>query len=449
MGTYHLVGVAGVGMSALAQLLAAQGHAVTGSDRYLDRGDSLDVLDRLRAAGVELTAQDGSAVTEPAQVMVVSTAIEEDNPDLVAARAIGCRVAHRAEVLAACAAEGHCLAVTGTSGKTTVTGMLGWVLEQAGRDPTVVDGGAVKGWVARDRVGNVRVGASDLWVVEADESDRSLLRFYPEGAVITNISLDHFEMEEVVELFGAFAGQVKEWVVCGRGVRAQLPGSVKARLVDEPDDCALKPGRFSYKGRSFELPMLGRHNIENALVTVMACEELGLDLEAVAEALSRFPGIQRRLDVVGRARGVTVIDDYAHNPAKMAASWRAVADTAPRVLGVWRPHGFGPLALMAEELVDTLKGLLRPVDRFYVLPVYYVGGTARQTLDARAFTTLLQDAGVAAVYVEDYESLEASLCSEARDGDAVLCMGARDPDLPRFAAKLVAGLREEPRHPHR
>ncbi|MDO9540967.1 MAG: Mur ligase domain-containing protein, partial [Kiritimatiellia bacterium] len=210
---YHLIGVGGVGMSSLAQLLLALGHSVSGSDRYYDQGKALNILTKLQLLGVKLFAQNGSAVGDDLSAVVVSSAIEKDNPDLGAARKKGIQVLHRAELLAVLARDKKCIAVTGTAGKTTVTGMIGWTLAELGLDPTVVNGGAVLNWVSGENIGNFRFGHSDIWVLELDESDRSLLNFSPDWAVITNISKDHFEVAEVRELFALFSRQVRKQII--------------------------------------------------------------------------------------------------------------------------------------------------------------------------------------------------------------------------------------------
>ena len=214
---------------------------VTGSDRYIDEGQELGIFRKLRIAGVLLMPQDGSAITPDTDALIVSTAIEDDNADMLAAREKNIPVMHRADMLA-CLAAGHTLVgVTGTSGKTTVTGMLGWILECLGKDPTVVNGGAVINWRSEYRIGNVRMGWSKLWVVELDESDRSLLRFAPDWAVVNNISKDHFELLEVQSLFREFARRVRVGVVCGAGVSSVLlggsaSGKRTSTVVEEPMD---------------------------------------------------------------------------------------------------------------------------------------------------------------------------------------------------------------------
>ncbi|MBU4198366.1 MAG: hypothetical protein KKG09_09095 [Verrucomicrobia bacterium] len=426
----HLVGVAGVGMSALAQVLLAQGFKVTGSDRYLDSGQELSVLDKLRRAGVGLVPQDGAGVRPDTAGVVVSTAIEPDNPDLAAARRLGVPIIHRAEMLARLARSVTTIAVTGTAGKTTVTGMIGWVLEQMGLDPMVVNGGAVLNWMTDDAIGNVRIGQGAIWVLEADESDRSLLQFDPDWAVITNISKDHFELDEVRRLFQEFACKVRRGVVGCYGAPPDFPDTFQPRL--SAQGCA-----FDYQGVVFEITMLGRHNAENALHCVRMCERLGLSLPEVSRALTTFRGIQRRLEWIGKAKGVTVIDDYAHNPAKITAAWQAVAPHFKRVIAVWRPHGFAPLALMMEELTRAFAAVIRGDDRVLIMPVYYAGGTVQATVDSVRLVERLARAGVAAEAVGGYDDLQARLLALARSDDVVLFMGARDPFLPVFALRLV------------
>lgn len=482
---YHLVGVGGVGMSALAQLLVAAGCRVSGSDRYHDQGREIDVLKKLRSLGVNLVAQDGSAVRDNTTAVIVSTAIENDNLDIAAARLKKIPIVHRAAMLADLARGRQCVAVTGTAGKSTVTGMIGWTFEQMGLDPTVVNGAPVLNWVSERNPGNFRFGRSNLWVMELDESDRSLLNFFPDWAVITNISKDHFELAEVRQLFALFAGQVRkgivgpgfdggyaeascdplkhknlkkvgtdslvrpyEWQKCGGTGCPAIPGN-SSRLWRSNLIGIVNPGvdfqpvvtergvAFQYRNVKFQLSLLGKHNAENALHCVLLCERLGLDLQKVADALKKFTGIERRLEVIGQAGGITVIDDYAHNPAKITAAWQALAPFYRRITAVWRPHGYGPLALMRGELTEVFKKNIRPEDRIIIMSVYFAGGTANKEVTARMLADDLKQNGLPAAYVENYEELLPVLLKSTAAGGAVLLMGARDPDLPVFARSLV------------
>ncbi len=439
-GHVHVAGVAGVGMSALAQALRWTHDRVTGSDRFFDQGQDLPVFGALRAAGIELTKQDGSAVDARTDAVVYSTAIEADNPEFIAAKKAGVPLRHRAEMLAELAREKTVLAVAGTAGKTTTTGMLGWALEQLGADPTVVNGGALVEWAGADRVGNVRRGGADApWVLEVDESDRSLLNFRPEWSILTNVSQDHFTLAEVQNLFRAYAAQVRAGIVCGAGVAAVL-GTPAARIVET----AAQPERtaegfaVAWRGLRLAVRQPGAHNALNALAAAELCAQLGYAPEKIAAALARFGGIQRRLERVDRGGGVRVVDDYGHNPAKLAAAWAAVAAPGNRVLGAWRPHGYGPLRAMLEPLADAFASVCRPQDRLWLLPVYDAGGTADRSVNSGELAARLQARGVAVELAGSYGELGAALADAARAGDVILTMGARDPQLPAFAREMAA-----------
>ena len=434
MSLYHLAGVAGVGMNALAQALLAAHHQVSGSDRGVDAGQDLDVIRKLAGMGVRIVPQDGDGITSATEALVVSTAIEADNPDVVAARRLGTPVRHRADVLASLAEGRRGVAITGTSGKSTVTGMVGWILECAGRDPTVVNGAVVLNWQTPHTVGNVRSGGSDLWVVEADESDRSLLRFHPDWAVITNVSRDHFTLDETRALFDQFARQVRLGLVTPRDRPADW--GRRMPLVSSGGSS------FSYGGVEIQVPLPGAHNAENAWFAVAVCERLGVAPATAAAALRTFRGIHRRLEMVGRVRDMVVIDDYAHNPAKLRAACLAVRPEAGRLLAIWRPHGFGPLRAMRDELVDTFASVLRgdSGDRLFLLPVYDAGGTADRSITSDDLAAGLEGRGVRVGRVADYRATVDCVVADARPGDTVLVMGARDPFLPDLGRQLLAGL---------
>lgn len=424
-------------MSPLAQLLAALGCRCSGSDRLLDQKRPLPVFTQLQAKGIRLHPQDGSAVTAGLDAVIASSAIEADNPDLVAAQSLEVPIIHRAEALASLAKDKTCIAVTGTAGKSTVTGMIGWTLAAIGLDPTVVNGAPLLNWANECEPGNFRLGRSKWWVLELDESDRSFLRFHPAWAVITNISKDHFELSEVRSLFAQFAGQVKNGIIgCDpRGNGMILPADFEP-LADE------KGVSFRHAGTDFVLPLLGYHNAINALQCVMLCEKLGIASADVARGLEKFKGIARRLERVGEAGGVRVIDDYAHNPAKISAAWKAVQPFSRSIVAIWRPHGYGPLALMRSEISDAFAALAGPRDKVLLLPVYFAGGTARRDVTSEMLVADLVRRGVNAICADNYDVLSKWLAGNAHAGDTILLMGARDPDLPVFARRLVLELRD-------
>lgn len=439
-GHIHVAGVAGVGMSALAQALTWTHARVTGSDRFFDAAADLPIFAALRAGGVEIVPQDGAAIDAQTTAVAYSTAIEDDNPDLVAARRHGVPLRHRAALLAQLA-QGHpVLAVAGTAGKTTTTGMLGWLLTELGAAPTVINGGALAAWAQAGGVGSVRRGAPAApWIIEVDESDRSLLNFHPQWSILTNISQDHFTLAEVQELFRAYAAQVQTGIVCGAGVAATL-GTPSARLVE----VATPPARDAagwyvpWRGQRLRVPQPGAHNALNALLAAEQAAQLNYAPEPIAAALARFAGVQRRLARADDNGLVRVVDDYAHNPAKITAAWQAVADPDSRVLGVWRPHGYSPLRSMLAGLTDAFAAVCRPQDQLWLLPVFDAGGTANRAIQSGDLATALRARGVNVALADTYAALDTALLAAARPGDTILLMGARDPHLPVFAAEIAA-----------
>ena len=424
-GTIHLVGIGGVGMSALAQAYLDAGHAVSGADRSLRAGGSrTPVLDALAAEGVRLFPDDGSGIDGGTERLVASTAIEDTNPDLMAARARGIPVVHRAAALSELLSGRKLVAVAGTCGKSTVTAILGHLLVECGFDPLVVNGAQIVGWDAHGaRVGSVRKGAGEYAVAEVDESDKSLTAFRPYAAIVTNASADHYSKEEMDAVFDAFIRDVPGPVIDGRDT------SGKRHF-----------GRFTQEVEAAigTFPMPGAHNRANArLALAMACA-LGADPVQAAAALATFPGVERRLQRVGSIscgdHEVAVYDDYAHNPEKLHAMWTTLAEAYPRgVAAVWRPHGYGPLRKMLEPLAAAFRDVMRPQDALVLLPVYDAGGTADRSVNSDALAARLADASL----VQNLEEAEAYLRARADAFGAIVTAGARDPGLPVLARRLA------------
>ena len=423
-GTIHLVGIGGVGMSALAQAYLDAGHAVSGADRTLRAGGTrTPVLDALAAQGVRLFPDDGSGVDAATGQLVVSTAIEDANPDLAAARARGIPVVHRAAALSRLLASRKLVAVAGTCGKSTVTAILGHLLAECGFDPLVVNGAQIAGWDAHGtRVGSVRKGAGEFAVAEVDESDKSLTAFKPYAAIVTNASADHYSKEEMDAVFDAFIRDMPGPVIDGRDREGRACRDLETAITS--------------------FPMPGAHNRANArLALAMACA-LGADPAQAAAALASFPGVERRLQRVGSLpcgdRQVAVFDDYAHNPEKLHAMWTTLAEAYPRgVAAVWRPHGYGPLRKMMDALAEMFRGVMRPQDALVLLPVYDAGGTADRSVNSDALASRLADASGAVVLVKDLKEAEDYLRARADAFGAIVTAGARDPGLPVLARRLA------------
>ena len=413
-GTVHLVGIGGVGMSALAQALLDAGGTVTGADRALGgSGARPGVLAALARAGVRLFPDDGSGIGSDTARVIVSTAVEETNRDLQCARARGIPVVHRAAALAELLAPRRLVAVAGTCGKSTVTAILGHLLAESGFDPVVVNGAQVVGWDAGGtRVGSTRKGTGAYAVAEVDESDKSLVAFKPFAAVVTNASADHYSKAEMDAVFDAFVRGVPGPVIDGR--RTPMVPSAAARTI----------------------PLPGEHNAVNAECALRMAAALGADPARLAAAIRTFPGVERRLQRVGTCGGAVVYDDYAHNPEKLHAMLATLQAAYPKgVAVVWRPHGYAPLRKMLEALAAMFRATLRPCDELLVLPVYDAGGTTDRSLNSDALVARLNASPVR--FVEGLEDAETHLRTHAPAFGALVVAGARDPGLPVLARRLA------------
>jgi len=450
---YHFSGVAGAGMGPLACLMRSRGHAVQGSDRAFDQGKKEEVAGPLRRLGIELGPHDGSAVTAAINRFVYSAAVEADTPEMRAARALGIDCVPRPRLLAEvvnCATPG--VAVAGTSGKSTIVGMLGWLLREARVPSTVLGGAALVG----EGAGGFFVAgpAEGPAVAEACESDGTLVGYRPEIGLVHNISRDHDEVHGLRHQFSAFAKnctrlfvneECPEAVALGRQFKATTygtPPSADARLRVTSVGPHRATGVLRYLGRALTLdvPQPGLHNLENATAAALVAFELGVATSTVELLMARFPGVARRFEVVGTtASGIRVVDDYAHNGEKLRAAISTAQAGAPRVVVLFQPHGFGPARFLRPELKALIPTLLRPQDRFAYGEIFYAGGTVAQDISGKALADDLPPA-MRCGYAADHEAARQWIVSEARPGDTVLIMGARDPDLPRLAHAVLGAL---------
>jgi UDP-N-acetylmuramate--L-alanine ligase len=449
VGRFHYAGLGGSGMSAIAQFQAMTGGTVSGSDRAFDHGERRELRAQFEALGIHVFPQDGSGLGPDCAALVVSTAVEEQVPDYAAAKADAIPIVHRSEMLAYFVAGRCSIAVTGTSGKSTVTGMIFEILREGSRDPSVITGGDLPVLQADGLVGNAYAGASDLLVVEADESDGSLVRYAPAVGVILNLQRDHKEINEVAAMFATLRARTRETLVVGddKTLDHFAGGALRFGLSPRADvrgeDVALEAAssHFRVEDTKFTLPVPGAHNVMNALAAIAACRAVDVPLVDMVAPLSRFAGIGRRFQTVGRARGVEVIDDFAHNAEKIAAAIRTAKLRGRRVLAIYQPHGYGPTRFLRQDFVRTFAHELSPEDRLWMLEVFYAGGTATRDFSAADIVEEIKARGACAAFAPSRDWLIRRIAEEARDGDVVLVMGARDPSLTAFAGELLAGLK--------
>ena len=439
-------------MNPLARLMRAWGHEVQGSDRAFDQGKQGELAETLRALGITLLPQDGRAVTDDLQRFVYSTAVEAETPEVRAARTFGIERVPRPTLLAEVVNGGAPgVAVAGTSGKSTVTGMIGYILRRAKVPATVLGGAAL---VSEGVSGCFAAGPKKGPVVaEACESDGTLVGYHPGIGVILNVSRDHEELASLREQFTTFAKQCRILLVNAASVDARAIGDeIGCRTFGRADDAHYRLevrsagperalGTLHAPGATLalDIPQPGVHNLENAAAAAAVALELGVAPGMIVGALRWFPGVARRFEVVGTtASGIRVVDDYAHNADKIRAAI-TTAQSAGRVVAVFQPHGFGPARFLRPELRELLPALLRPDDRFGYAEIFYAGGTVAKDLSSRDLAGDLP-ASLRPGYAEDHAAVVRWVAAEAKPGDTVLIMGARDPDLPALGLAVFAAL---------
>ena len=444
---FHYAGVGGSGMSALAQFQAMLGGHASGSDRGFDRAERPEARAQLERLGVRVMPQDGSGVGGDCGALVLSTAVEDTVPDVAAAKLRGLPIVHRSEMLAHWVSAFRSVAVSGTSGKSTATAMVFEILRGTGRDPSVITGGDLVTLQDQGLWGNAWAGKGPL-VVEADESDGSLVRYQPAVSLCMNLSRDHKSEDEVAGMFRVLKRRTRETFVCGeQGIPADLrDGALSFGFGDgaavRGADLELAPAatRLRVDDVRFTLPVPGAHNAENALAAIAVCRALDVPLADMAAPLSRFRGVARRFQSLGEVGGVEVVDDFAHNPAKIAASLATARLRARRVLAVYQPHGYGPTRFLRDGFVETFATRTAPGDRVWLLEVFYAGGTAQRDFSAADLVRDIAARGRDAEFAPSREWLVARIAEEARPGDLVLVMGARDPSLTQFAHDVLVAL---------
>jgi UDP-N-acetylmuramate--alanine ligase len=438
------IGIAGTGMSAIAQYLQGTGKQVSGSDRYFHPDEKNETKEKLEAEGILCFLQNGEGITNETDLVVVSTAVEDTVEEVIKAKQLNITIIKRAELLSIIAQSKKTIAVGGTSGKSTTSAMIFDILQHAGMQPSIISGAGLTSIIKENKIGNAKVGTGDWLVIEADESDGSIVLYTPEIGLLLNIDKDHKEIDVLMDVFEQFKQHTKEYFVVNQShpLAKKLSNNPLHNFsVDFNDDAAYHATEFHQDGlcisftinlMPFTLNAIGRHSMENALAAATVCNLAGVPLGIAADALKMYEGIYRRHQVLGQKNGVWLIDD----PAKCAASIEACQPMAEKVVAWFQPHGYGPTKFLRHDFVEEIARVLRPQDEIWMSEIFYAGGTAVKDISANDLIQDLTAKGCKAFFVENRNEFLETARPHFTANTVLLLMGARDPGLEHFAKQV-------------
>jgi UDP-N-acetylmuramate--alanine ligase len=428
---FHFIGIGGIGMSALAHILIRQGYQVSGSDLSENR-----ITEQLKQMGVEVyhghCADNINAISRPQ--IICSTAINQNNPEFQAAKALGLPILHRSDVLAALIDQFKSIAVSGTHGKTTTSSLISFLLLRAGVDPTIVIGGEVKDWQ-----GNARLGQGEYLVAEADESDGSLVKFSPYLGVVTNIELDHpdhyHSLEQVISTFQTFTNHCQVVVACTdcSNIKRHLQPQITYSLNDTSADYSITQVKYDAdatraivleKGKplgEIELGLLGSHNLANALAAIAVCRHIGIDWHVIQAALPEFSGARRRFEVKGKHDGIIFVDDYAHHPSEIRATLASARQQGhEQVVAIFQPHRYSRTVRFLSEFALAFAD----ADTVVVTDIYAAGEPNQDGITGEQVAEAIAQHHPNVHYRPTLASVESFLTKQLKSGDLALFLGA-------------------------
>ncbi len=442
-------GISGSGMSALAQVLKARGYEVCGSDRSFDQGKDKKNKKALESIGIKIFKQDGSAIDKNTDFLYVSTAVEDTIEDVKKAIELNVKIKKRSDLLAEIfSSYKYGIAVGGTSGKTTLTAMIGFILDQLKQKPTVINGGLLKNYQKQKGIQNVILNNGNICVIEADESDGSIEKYNPYIAVVNNITIDHKPIDELKKLFSDFIDRSHFAVVnldCENSKELIKNKKVKTFSIKNPKAdiffSKIKPLKngvsYEFMKKRFKLKLIGAFNVSNAAAAVLATSMLGIDPIKAAEVLQKFSGTKRRLDVIGTKKGISVIDDFAHNPDKVRASVSALRDYKGRLLIMFQPHGFSPMRMMGKEIIESFASLMNKNDMLFMPEIFYAGGSVKKDISSIDLINYGKSLGLKAFFYQSRDEIKNQIVKLSKKGDRIVIMGARDNSLTDFCKSIL------------
>jgi len=444
-------GIGGSGVSAIARFMAERGHRVCGSDRAFLASVEHPVCAALRASGIRIVPPDGSGVTPDIDLFIYSTAVEPGQPDRARASELGLQILSRPDYLARISSDFRTIAVAGTSGKSTTAGMLAFAMQQLGMSPSFIGGGRVKQFRTPDNPGNALIGTSDYLIIEACESDGSIINYQPLHTILLNLERDHHEVVKTAGLFRCLLNQTR-WGIYLNADDANLSApddrnavgfSLSGESAYRAENIALgaMESAFTVHGFPFRLTLPGLYNVYNALACIACLGEIGVPMHAVSGVLAHFQGIDRRFDIRRNDGQALVIDDYAHNPHKIHSMMQAMQSVSPAIFYIFQPHGFGPTRMMKDEYIAAFAQNLRREDSLAILPIYYAGGTAQKDISSEDLAEGIRRKGKSARALDT----RADLFPLTEAWNTYVVLGARDESLSTLADDIAARIGEN--HP--
>ena len=436
-------------MSALACFMADKGHDVYGSDRLFDISPAHPLKSFFLSRDIHVVPQDGSGLDRSFSLLVFSTAVELSHPELIKAGDIGLKILRRSDFLFEISSSFKTIAVTGTSGKSTTSGLLAYIMKESGLAPNLIGGGRVKQFITSVDPGNYLTGNSNSLIIEACESDGSIIHYRPEHTIILNLELDHHTVERTAGWFETLISNTAGKVIFNAdddnlrkiGHRNSVTFSINRNADYRAEHVTYKPfsTEFSLLNRKFIISLPGRHNLYNALSSIALLSETGTASDRISDILPRFLGIERRFDVYLDRGENLVIDDYAHNPHKISFLMETVKRLRERICFIFQPHGFGPTKLMKDEYINVFKDNLRDTDHLVILPIYYSGGTASMDISSNDLLYGIHSGGKSVEVIESREEIMERLA----DYKAFVIFGARDDTLADFARDIAERLTDK------
>lgn len=438
------IGIAGTGMSALAQYLKSIDKNVAGSDRYFKPGEFNETKSKLEAAGISCYLQNGEGINSDVQLVVISAAVEDTVPEVQQAKQLNIPIIKRSELLALITQTKKTIAVGGTSGKSTTVAMLFEILEYAGLRPGLISGAGLTRLIKQGKIGNAKAGDGEWLIIEADESDGSIVQYHPSIGILLNVDKDHKDYPELIKLFAQFKNNSETFIANRNNkLAAELSQNIAHDFsADEKVEAGYMAKNFRQQGFEisfnvnetlFRLHVLGKHNAENALAAIAAANITGVNLHVCAQALQHYEGIYRRHQVIGNKKGVWLVDDYAHNPAKCAASIKACQPVADKLIAWFQPHGYTPTKFLRQDYVKEIAAALRPQDEIWMSEIFYAGGTTVKDISANDLINDIKELHKNAFFIENRNDFPAAVQSHLTNDCVILLMGARDPSLEAFA----------------